>query len=400
MTNEQSTICKLLAKALFGKDAGFAQDTAWMDVYNECIRQTVVSAVIPALPQEVPFDVRMKWINAAGIHAMSNHRVTVGHLDLHKLLTAEGIPYCILKGLSTIRYYPDPEMRSLGDVDFLVPEEYADKCDIILKKNGFEAEKNRLPYEWGYRKGGTEYELHLDINGVPEGKEGEVTKSYLAGLIGTGEVSESFGGPVVLPDDFHHGLVILLHTAKHMVGEGLGLRQISDWAVFADHCGEDFIEMFAGPLKKIGLWDFCLVLSAICVKYIGMLRYSWIPVYESSFLEEITDDMIQAGNLRRKNDTGARTILVEKTDAGGIAEGSVTGQLYKNLAQKVKYKWPVMNRAKALIPFGIAVMCAQYGAGTVTGKYRKIDPKELMREAKKKRELYGELRLFKGEDAD
>ena len=396
MTKEQKTICSLLAKALFQKEIP-AEEASFEDIYEECIRQTILAVVVSVVPKDAPLPVRLAWINAAGVHASSNQRVKEGHYQIHKLLSGHRIPYVILKGLATAAYYPDPDMRSLGDVDFLVREEDAERCDQILKENGFLAEENTLPYEWGYRKNNLEYELHLSVNGVPDREAKAVTEGYLSDLIETASVSDRFSEEMVLPDAFHHGLVILLHTAKHMVGEGVGFRQICDWAVFVSSLEEAFPALFEEPLKKIGIWNYALILSAACSKFIGMPRYSWIPEYEDAQLSALMDDLLRKGNFRREEGSGANTILVEKTDVGGAAEGSMLRQLFSNLAQKTKYKWPVMNRAKVLIPFGVCVMCVQYAAGTITGKYQKINPKELVGEAKERRKLYEELKLFKGE---
>lgn len=395
MTKEQKEICRLIAKALFGKEYAPAEGISWEEVYSECIRQTILAVVVGEIPAEAPFSVRIKWINAAGVHAASNDRTEEGHYLIHQLLESAGIPYTTLKGMATQSYYPDPEMRTLGDVDFLIRKEDADRCDTLLREKGFQAEANQLPYEWGYRRNGLEYELHLSVNGIPEGKAAAVTEGYLSGMIEASQVTDAFAKPFRVPDVFRHGLVILLHTAKHMVGEGVGFRQICDWAVFAAHLGEEFPAMFQEPLQKIGIWRYALVLSAVCSVYIGMPAYSWIPAYDPAFLDTVMEDLIRKGNFRRTADSGVDTILVEKTDSGGVAEGSMVKQLLKNLGQKVKYKWPVMNRAKILIPFGVMVMCAQYAAGSMTGKYKKIDPKKMIGEAKQRRELYEELALFR-----
>lgn len=395
MTKEQETICKLIAKTLFGKEGALPQDVPWSSVYQECIRQTIPALVTGAIPQEAPFEVRMKWINASGVHAASNQRVEQGHYAIHQLLTENGIPYTMVKGMATSAYYPDPSLRTLGDVDFLIRKEDGERCDRLLKENGYVAEEHALPYEWGYQKNGTEFELHISVNGIPEGEKRAVTEQLLSDMIETSAVSDSFPEPLVVPDDLHHGLVILLHTAKHMVSEGVGFRQICDWAVFVSHLGEDFPSLFQEPLEKIGLWHYAQVLSAVCAAYIGMPAYSWIPEQEEEFLETVMEDLLRQGNFRRTADSGVDTILVEKTDVGGAAEGSMLKQLLKNLGQKAKYKWPVMNRAKPLIPFGVAVMCLQYAAGSMTGKYKKIDPKQLIGTAKKRRGLYEELALFK-----
>ena len=37
------------------------------------------------------------------------------------------------------------------------------------------------------------------------------------------------GEKIRIPAPFHHGLILLLHTVHHMLGEGIGLRHLCDW---------------------------------------------------------------------------------------------------------------------------------------------------------------------------
>ena len=55
-----------------------------------------------------------------------------------------------------------------------------------------------------------------------------------------------------MPSHFHHGLNLLLHTNQHLLGEGLGLRHLCDWAVFAaGFSDEEFRELFEEKLKAV-----------------------------------------------------------------------------------------------------------------------------------------------------
>lgn len=400
MTGEQKIICKLIAKALFGKEFEPDSSVSWMAVYEECIRQTIVATAAPGVPASAPLEVRMKWINAAGVHAASNLKVQKGHFLIHRLLTEHEIPYTILKGMATSAWYPEPEMRTLGDVDFLVKKEDAERCGRLLEEQGFYSDGKFLPYEWGYQKGGVVYELHLSIPGIPSGKAGEVTEAYFSDLMSTSKLTEFPEGKAILPDTFHHGLILLVHTAKHMVSEGVGFRQLCDWAVFAGSLKETLPELFEKPLKEIGIWNFAEVLSAACVKYLGMPAFSWIPEMDEEFLEGFMEDFLRKGNFQMAADSGVDSIFVEKTGEGGVAEEAMIPRLYKNLSQKVKYKWPVMNRAKILVPFGILAMCTLYFFGMITGKYKKIHLGKLTAESEKRRKLYGELKLFQGDEVE
>lgn len=46
-------------------------------------------------------------------------------------------------------------------------------------------------------------------------------------------------GNMVCPSDFHHGLILLLHTSHNMLGERIGLCHLCDWTVFVNSFTKD-----------------------------------------------------------------------------------------------------------------------------------------------------------------
>ena len=67
-----------------------------------------------------------------------NIQVIEEHKNIHKLLSENNIPYVFLKGCASARYYPDPLLRGMGDVDFYVPPEQLDKARGVFEEDGFE----------------------------------------------------------------------------------------------------------------------------------------------------------------------------------------------------------------------------------------------------------------------
>ena len=103
---------------------------------------------------------------------MSNMQVDADHAKLHKILSSANIPYVILKGNVSASYYPDPMLRAMGDVDFLIEKHNVGKVDLLLRKNGFEAQQSNHECERAYHKGISIWELHWEVNGVPGGEAG------------------------------------------------------------------------------------------------------------------------------------------------------------------------------------------------------------------------------------
>ena len=70
-------------------------------------------------------------------HAVRWSQILYAQDELVNLMEQHQIPIVILKGIAAAMYYPMPEYRSMGDVDFLVWEKDYRKAFDLMKKNGY-----------------------------------------------------------------------------------------------------------------------------------------------------------------------------------------------------------------------------------------------------------------------
>ena len=133
---EQKAILSILSSALFGNALELSDDLDWDALFQESIAQAVFPLVFHTTQELLPEEVKRKWEGAFLQNLASNIRVNAAHASLHRLLTEHDIPYVILKGCASARYYPEPELRTMGDVDFLVDTKDLERCSEILQKSG------------------------------------------------------------------------------------------------------------------------------------------------------------------------------------------------------------------------------------------------------------------------
>ena len=57
--------------------------------------------------------------------------------NIREVLSANGIPYFIVKGLEVAKYYPVPGLRTMGDTDIIVHAQDRDRAAKILTDSGF-----------------------------------------------------------------------------------------------------------------------------------------------------------------------------------------------------------------------------------------------------------------------
>ena len=398
VTETQQTMIKLVARQLFGAESECSPEADWPAILSEAQAQAVFSLVFSYAERVMPeSEEKSKLIQRKFRFSAENIRNLHYHVELHRFLESHDIPYVILKGQASSMYYPDPMLREMGDVDFLVRKEDMQKVDQLLVKEGFQkldhAEKNE--HHWAYHRGREHWELHWEAPGVP--KNNHVVESFLSNIIEKREWVQTNEGGFFVPSSFHHGLVILLHMVNHMIGESIGIRHLCDWLVFENHLSEEeFIKTFAEPLQEIGLWTFAKVITQIGILYFGCDSRSWCQDVESSLCEELLEDIIRGGNFGRKNPSRMtqRELIQHKRDRK-ITKGSLLRNGLGNIHEKAKRDFPFCKKIPLLFPVGWVLVVARYYFKVFAGKRKNVVNITVYNDAVRRQKLYAKLNLFK-----
>ncbi|MBQ4120203.1 MAG: nucleotidyltransferase family protein [Clostridia bacterium] len=326
----------------------------------------------------------------------NNVKVTEEHKWLHKLLSQNKIEYVFLKGCASARFYPDPLLRTMGDVDLLVRECDVSEAAALLIENGYKIDdindNNQAHISLYNQKTNVHIELHRRIGFIPENDAGERIKTYFTDIF---EKYVLENNEYLRPSDFHHGLILLLHTAQHLTSEGVGLRHLCDWAVFvATFSDADFKELFEKPLKQAGLWEFAKILTQFAVKYLGCPEKAWCGEPDDAVLEALLCDIFDGGNFGKKDFTRYQHIKYISDRSKDNNAKSPLRQLFSNIVTKTKAEVGFVKKAPLLLPIGVICVGFKYLRLIIIGK-RKMDNKSLINKALTRKELYDSFELFK-----
>ena len=317
------------------------------------------------------------------------------HIRLHNIMSEAGIPYVILKGAASAAYYPDPLMRAMGDVDFLV-----DICDVerackALEEKGFKRNPKEHEKHIVYFDENGNYEMHITPAGVPKGEKGDKVRVLLKNLIEKSCKYETDFGSIQVPSKFHHGLVLLLHTCCHLTSEGIGLRQLCDWAVFVSSFSDDeFCQVFEAELKSVGLWRFAQVLTKTSVNYLGCKSFSWAEEIDDEVAEEFIKGVFKNGNLGQKNPTSMQESLFS-AEIGD--KKSVIKHFFSSVNEIVYFYWGFTKKLKILLPLGWLYFGGRYIIRSLMGKRAKISVKNIKSGVSTRNDIYEEIKLFQEE---
>lgn len=335
----------------------------------------------------------------------SNIRVIHEHQELHQLLSTNHIPYVVMKGSASAMYYPEPFLRAMGDVDFLVKGSDLEKAGQALEQAGFvptEDNEHECHIAYHRNKNGVRsiWEMHWAPGGIPDGVAGELTRQYLADNIETAVPCTIKGTECMVPSPFYHGLIMLLHTASHLINTGVGLRHLCDWAVFADKFSdEEFCEIFEEKLKSIGMWKFAQILTQLSIRYLGMPSKKWCGNSDEEYLESLMCDIFKGGNFGIKDSNRINQAkLITNSHKASVDETNLLIQLFRTMNEKARIAMPIVKKVPVLLPLGWIYSGGRHLIRIQNGTRPKIDVNDMVKGATKRREIYKEFRLFERED--
>lgn len=388
LNNNQKALLSLIANALFDTQINFPPEIEWSEVFKEAIMQAVSPLVYPVAQPFIPKGISDEWKNHSLALTVRSAQVFYGHHEAHKLMSDNNIPYVILKGVASAAYYKNPFARSMGDVDILVHQDDMKKAGEFIGKYGFEKTKednNEEDIHIAYRRPmNSVWELHRSLNGIPDGEAGVFCKKYMSDIIESAVDFKENGEIIKIPDNFHHGLVLLLHTASHLTSEGVGLRHLCDWAVFVSNFdNNEFVKIFKDKLIECGLWHFAMILTRLCVKYLGAANKECVPHFDDDFLEATICDIFSGGNFGQKDADRYRQIkYISNRGERTIDNKGVVKQVLNTISKKAENE----HKSKAKIISDYAKM--------VINKERKLDNKQTLSAAQERKDIYSQFKLF------
>ncbi len=397
ISENQKILLNLCGKSLFGKKYDLPANFNVEDLIDEAIQQTVLPTIYPSIKTNADSNTDKLFSQIIA----KNMRVEFAHNEVHQVLFKNNIPYTVIKGVASASYYKEPMIRMMGDVDVLVSPDNILSADAALRKIGFvtsdriDNDSMHISYK---RNDGMVCELHRHINGIPKNETGDIINKYLTDIIEKSACFDMSNGSCVVPSLFHHGLILLLHTASHLTSEGVGLRHLCDWAVFINSLSnEAFLNAFEKPLKQMGLWRFAQLLTLCCVKYLGCVEKEWAGTADDSLLDEIIIDILNGGNFGKKDTERYSQIkYISDRETGEKGKKSLAVQLMVSINQKSKNDFKFINKYKFLLPIGWIMTICKYFYLVIIGK-RNIDGVSTVLGAKQRKELYKEFELFKND---
>lgn len=307
-------------------------------------------------------------------------------------------PYVILKGEAAAAYYPRPELRCLGDVDFLVEKQDYAPLHEMFTQMGFSCADYQNDHHITYRTPSGVLEMHYEPPGVPTGAQEEPIRTYLKDLLSSRQNKDSVFGSFPAPEDRLHGLILLLHMQHHMLSEGIGLRHLMDWGCFvAATANKPFWEdSFLPLLNKTGLFTYCAVLTKTCALHLNTPCPAWAQSADEQLCHDVLADILSGGNFGRKDAARATSAHMVSDSGKSGTKKSKLSNLLTVFHRSVEARYPVAKKYPVLYLFFYPIKAIRYLILMLIGKRGSLV--KALPQATERRRLYKKLHIFEETD--
>lgn len=216
------------------------------------------------------------------------------------------IPVIVLKGLVVRYLYPQPDLRTMSDADFLVHSDDLDKSKELLLSLGYVEYKQ--DHEHGahviFIKGSTVIEVHWKlINEDYYNGDTSFENSLWENTIKV-KVEETETLSLGLEDLALH---LCIHMAVHLACNGFGIRQLCDLVLVVEKLGNEINwNIFLQKAEEANIKKFSVVIFHICNYMFNMdipIEFKSDLNIQEKYINLFIDDIFNNGVNGKKDES-------------------------------------------------------------------------------------------------
>ena len=278
----------------------------WDVLYAIAKKQALIGVLfhgIKRLPKELApaTGLLMQWMGMAQNIRQQNIRLFIDSAKVCKNFKQVGFRNCILKGQGNALLYPDPYMRTSGDIDIYLDGGRNRVMQYINKV----CPNQVMRYH------------HVDFPVMKTAIEVHFTPSYMFFPAHNRRMQKWFkevmdlqcSNVVTLPDGYgeitvptmnFNVIYILSHLYRHVFTEGIGLRQLIDYYFVLVKSEERRVKNLTAlqrELKYLGLWKFAKAVMYVLHETLGLPEEKMIVPIDVNEGRFLLTEIMQGGNF-------------------------------------------------------------------------------------------------------
>lgn len=298
------------------------KDADWKVMYAIAKKQALIGVLfhgIKQLPKELAPDagLLMQWMGMAQKIRQQNIRLFLDSAKVCKKFKEVGFRNCILKGQVNALLYPDPYMRTSGDIDIYLDGgrnrvmQYINKVcpNQVMRYHHVDFPVMKSAIEVHFTPSYMFFPVH---NRRMQKRFKKVMDLQCSNIV---TLPDGYGG-ITVPTTSFNVIYILSHLYRHVFTEGIGLRQLLDYYFVLVKWHTDLtnltesnkslpqmmqistdLDALRHELKYLGLWKFAGAVMYVLHETLGLPEEKMIAPVDVNEGRFLLAEIMQGGNF-------------------------------------------------------------------------------------------------------
>lgn len=300
----------LLRYALWGTASEGVMGELSHDHYVSLIelskQQTVAGLISQAL---IDNNVKLEEDDAMDVCSLlvsinrQNQKIDEAVVKLCKMMEEQHIRIMVMKGQTLSIFYPQPELRQCGDIDFIChPDDIAKAVQFLKKDLGLKLSDAGSDKHARFTMDDVKYEIHRMLTNFAYPPSHRYWENvYMKDVWEHPYTVEVNGYPVPTLAPTYNAVYVFEHILFHLIMDGVGLRQFCDWAISLHQNKENIDkDLLIKHLEGVRLKKAYSGLGAVLTDYLGLPEESFpLPISEKDHRksESLFKNLIEWGNF-------------------------------------------------------------------------------------------------------
>lgn len=280
---------------------------------------------------------------------------TEAFLRIYNRLSDNGIKALVVKGIICREMYKNPDARISADEDIYAKEEDIRKIHDLFLSEGLRPKENNIENKavitYVDYKSGLHIELHRQLfeedNGA-YGKFNELFEEAFENAICT-QIHET---KLCTMRETEHMLYLILHSFKHFLHCGFGIRQVCDIVMFASKYKEKIDwQLTFHALEEFHADVFAANLFDIGEKWLGVNKPDFLTekYKQDTDSDELLEDILMGGVYGSSSEDRLHSSSITLHMAADEKHAGIFRTAFPN-AKAMKRKYEYLNRYPYLLP--------------------------------------------------
>lgn len=296
MNSTERIFVKILSNYINGEKTENLDNTSVdMKRIEELARIHKLSGIYYSCLKEMDIDADVMRYLEMGFYAqltMYQRRNMVQSM-LKKMFDDNDIKHIWIKGSQIAALYPNPELRSMSDLDIIIEPENREKFHSLIMAKGanYKMEDSDETVRV-YRIHDINLEIHTNLVSPKYWMNGVDFSAYFADVF---KHKMSVGGCSYVLEEEYNIVYSVFHIAKHFYGQGCGIRMLLDLPILIRNSKHINWDNLWTEFDKLKLTGFASRIFMICEEWFGEFGVLYKNKYSFTNKEPVEDYIISGG---------------------------------------------------------------------------------------------------------